>query len=68
MHPISPGFGNNVYVVFHSSRGVFLIKVTDGGSSFGNPLKLNPTGYGIKIYSVDRVSWTISGSILHEKH
>ena len=28
---------------------MFLIKSTDGGSSFGNPLKLNPTGYGIKI-------------------
>jgi hypothetical protein len=35
------GYGNNVYVVFASSRGVFFIKSTDGGSSFGSPVKLN---------------------------
>ena len=34
------GYGSNVYVVFASSRGVFLIKSTDGGSSFGSPVKL----------------------------
>ena len=34
-------YGNNVYVLFTTDTGVFLIKSTDGGNSFGSPIKLN---------------------------
>ena len=41
-NPILAAYGNTVYeLLFTTTSGVFLIKSTDGGNSFGSPIKLN---------------------------